>query len=319
MIGESTVSIPIWLVVGFLGAGKTTLLRRIARSAAGRRLAFVVNEFSAIDVDAAVIERDGGTVLGVAGGSLFCRCCVSQFADVMRRFTEGIPRPSGDLIFKPDGVVVEASGIADPRSLSRLLSECGLSSDFHVAGVTAVVDPFSLMKLLMVLPNIRGQIESADLILLNKCDVHSQETVEKVEKTISALNPSAKRVRCTRCEVPLPIVLSDSPCERGALLWEAFAACRDSKYVCECFTLRRVLDRERLTQLFSLGTEGLYRIKGVVQTPEGQILVDWSGERLLSLEEIPRSDTRSLLVCIWNPDVSCAAVSELRRLANSEI
>ena len=190
------VTCPIWLVVGFLGAGKTTLLRRLVRSPEGSGLAYVINEFSAVDVDAALVEREGGLALAVAGGSIFCRCLVSAFVDVLRRVSEGVPARDGTLV-RPEGVVVEASGMADPRSMRRLLAESGLDARFHVAGVTAVVDPGTLMKLLLVLPNIRGQIESADLILLNKTDLHAPETVAAVRTKLASINPHAAVIRCT--------------------------------------------------------------------------------------------------------------------------
>jgi len=180
---------PIWLVVGFLGAGKTTLLRRLVHATLGRRLVYVVNEFSAVDVDAGLIEREGGVAIGVPGGSIFCHCLITEFVDVLRRIIDGVPGRDG-VVFQPEGVVIEASGMADPRSMRRLLVESGLDHLFHVAGVTAVVDPGTLMKLLLVLPNIRGQVESADLVLLNKSDLHLPEAIEKVQNKIRSLRHS---------------------------------------------------------------------------------------------------------------------------------
>ena len=116
---------PIWLVVGFLGAGKTTLLRRLVHHANGRGLLFIVNEFSAVDVDAGLVEREGGTALAVAGGSIFCRCLVTEFISTLSRVSEGIPMRTGEIL-QPQGVVIEASGMADPRSMKRLLQESGL-------------------------------------------------------------------------------------------------------------------------------------------------------------------------------------------------
>ena len=186
-------TIPIWLVVGFLGAGKTTVLRRLVHHANGRGLLFIVNEFSAVDVDAGLVEREGGTAIAVAGGSIFCRCLITEFISTLTRVSEGIPMRTGEIL-RPQGVVIEASGMADPRSMRRLLQESGLDKQYHVAGVTTVVDPGILMKLLLVLPNIRGQIESADLILLNKTDLHAPETIAKVREKIVLLNPSARIV-----------------------------------------------------------------------------------------------------------------------------
>lgn len=306
-----TGSIPIWLVAGFLGAGKTTLLRRLVHAEGGRRLAYVINEFSAVDVDAALIEREGGTAIAVAGGSIFCRCLISEFVSVLRRVSEGVPGRDGTVV-QPEGVVVEASGMADPRSLRRLLAESGLDARFHVAGVTAVVDPGTLMKLLLVLPNIRGQIESADLVLLNKTDLHAPEAVEKVRKRLAVINPRATVIRCVRCVVDPAIVLADGVSARAAQVDAAFGLCRDPRFEREVLAFPQPLDAGRLRDAFAADDEGFYRAKGVVLTNEGWTHLEWSASRL-ELEPSPPGRASSL-VMIWNPGQPCPVADRLRRL-----
>ena len=178
---------PIWLVVGFLGAGKTTLLRRLADASHGRNLIFVVNEFSAVDVDARVLEREGAKTIAVSGGSIFCRCRVTEFVDVLRRVAEGRVG-TAEPGFCPGGIVIEASGMADPRSMRRLLAESGLDARFHVAGVTAVVDPGTVLKLLSVLPNIRGQIESALSSVESKLKESDRTAIESSLKELERVS-----------------------------------------------------------------------------------------------------------------------------------
>jgi G3E family GTPase len=294
---------PIWLVVGFLGAGKTTLLRRLADASRGRNLIFVVNEFSAVDVDARVIEREGAKTIAVSGGSIFCRCRVTEFVDVLRRVAEekvGNEEPG----FCPGGVVIEASGMADPRSMRRLLAESGLDSRFHVAGVTAVVDPGTVLKLLSVLPNIRGQIESADLVLLNKTDLHSAAVIEKVRDAIRAINPHATVIRCERCAVDLEILLADGVPSRAEQVDAAFGLCRDARYEREAVVFRNPVRLQALCEAIVSAGEGLYRVKGFVETTEGWKYLDWSAGALSSEDAEPQPD--SMLAMIWNPQAVCA-------------
>lgn len=306
-----TGTCPIWLVVGFLGAGKTTLLRRLVHAEAGRRLAYVVNEFSAVDVDAALIEREGGMAIAVAGGSIFCRCLITEFVGVLGRVADGVPGRDGVVVL-PEGVVVEASGMADPRSMRRLLAESGLDARFHVAGVTAVVDPGTLMKLLLVLPNIRGQIESADLVLLNKTDLHSPEAVESVRKKLAAINPQAAVIRCVRGAVDPAIILADGASARAAQVDAAFGLCKDPRFEREVLAYARPLDAVRLREAFAAADEGFYRAKGFVLTDEGWLHVEWSAG-LLELEPAAAAPA-SALVIIWNPNQPCPAADHLRRL-----
>ena len=306
-----SATIPVWLVVGFLGAGKTTLLRRLVKATRQKRLVYVVNEFSAVDVDASLIERDGGAALAVAGGSIFCRCLISEFVSVLRRVSDGIPGRDGAL-YQPEGVIIEASGMADPRSMRRLLSECGLDALFYVAGVTAVVDPGTLMKLLLVLPNIRGQIESADLILLNKIDLHSSETIAKVREKIRAINPYATVIRCVRGSVDPAVILADGVSARAAAVDAAFGLCKDPHYEREAFVFSAPLDLRELRRAFETSAEGLYRAKGNVLTTEGWMHLDWSAGMLDVGEGDP--SRASALVAIWNPSRRVGAVEALRNL-----
>lgn len=308
---------PIWLVVGFLGAGKTTVLRRLVHATRGRRIAYVVNEFSAVDVDASVIEKEGGAALAVAGGSIFCRCLITEFTQVLHRVSEGIFGPGGT-VFVPEGVVIEASGIADPRSFQRLLSESGLERLFHVAGVTAVVDPGTLIKLLLVLPNIRGQIETADLILINKCDLHSVQTVEAVRKRLRSINPHATLIQCTRAAIDPEIILADGVSKRSKEVDAAFGLCRDTHFEREVISFAVPLNRQALLNAFAcVDDEGdcLYRVKGYVLTAEGWLYLDWSSG-VLSVESgfVASSDQVSALVLIWDPQAICKIALRLRAL-----
>ena len=305
-------SIPIYLVVGFLGSGKTTLLKRLVNSSHGRDFVYVINEFSAVDVDAGQIEREGGAAIAVAGGSIFCRCLISEFVSVMRRLSEGIP-VNGNLV-KPAGVVVEASGMADPRSIKKLLAESHLNDLFHVAGVTAIVDPGVLMKLLLVLPNIKGQIQTADLILFNKIDLHNPETVDKVTRKVRAINPHAQVMHCTQCNVDTNLILKDGESESVKLEDADYSKCRDPHYANETIRFSSEVELKALLACLPDNAEGLYRAKGYVKTTDGWLYVDWSEGGLTYKPSQPQSD--SALTVIWSPETDSPLIGNLRYLAH---
>lgn len=216
-------TIPVWLVVGFLGAGKTTLLRRLVNTTHGREYVYIINEFSAVDVDAGQIEREGGVAIAVAGGTIFCRCQMPEFVAAMQRIEEGF-RVEGQIV-RAQGVVIEASGLADPRSMRKLLTENRLDDYFHVAGVTAVVDPGLLMKLLLVLPNIKGQIQAADLIIFNKIDLRSPARIDKIREKVRAINPHAEIIECVGCDIDPALVLRGGNSETMGIV-DAGCNCR---------------------------------------------------------------------------------------------
>jgi ABC-type multidrug transport system ATPase subunit len=87
------VAVPVILVTGFLGAGKTTLINHLLTANGGRRLAAVVNDFGAINIDADLIAENADGVVSLANG---CICCSLQ-GDLLRTLSTLLRRlgPSG--------------------------------------------------------------------------------------------------------------------------------------------------------------------------------------------------------------------------------
>jgi G3E family GTPase len=71
--------LPICLVTGFLGTGKTTFLKNIVAHNRGRKIVYLINEFSAHDVDGAIVSAENPNVVSIPGGSIFCKCLVTEF------------------------------------------------------------------------------------------------------------------------------------------------------------------------------------------------------------------------------------------------
>ena len=105
--------LPVTVVGGYLGAGKTTLLNRLLADTQGRRLAVLVNDFGAVNIDAGLIaNRDGETISLVNG----CVCC---------SIGDNLGMTLYDLAERPDGpehIVIEASGVADPARIAMVMN-----------------------------------------------------------------------------------------------------------------------------------------------------------------------------------------------------
>jgi len=257
--------IPLSLVTGFLGAGKTTLLQRIARARGGRRCLFLVNEFAPGDVDGrklAEVEAGGaGRVESIVGGSVFCVCKVSDFAEALGRAAETWADADPPL----DGVIVEASGIADPRVVGRMLAETELDERFELRRVITVVDPGTFGKLLRTLPNIRAQVEAADLVLLNKTDLYDEPTIESTIAAVREVRPEATIVPTSHCGAvvdpfePVEVARADGD----------YAYCADPNYYALDVPVEAAFDRDALSRCIDAHADSLYRLKGNVRLDEG--------------------------------------------------
>jgi G3E family GTPase len=155
-------AIPFTVIGGFLGAGKTTLLNRLLRAATGRRFAVLVNDFGALDIDSALVERHDGDTIALANG---CLCCTIGDSLLTTLFTL-LDRPQ-----RFDHIVVEASGVADPGKIADVgVLEPRLARD----GVVVVVDAATVQERAAdrrLTDTIERQLAAADLLVLNKLDL----------------------------------------------------------------------------------------------------------------------------------------------------
>src|SRR5689334_9991881 len=99
------MAIPLTVIGGFLGAGKTTLVNHLLRGGHGRRIAVMVNDFGAINIDAELVADRAADTISLANG---CICC-SIGDSLMLALIELLHRPD-----PPEHLVIEASGVADP-------------------------------------------------------------------------------------------------------------------------------------------------------------------------------------------------------------
>src|SRR5215469_15750315 len=100
--------VPVLLVAGFLGAGKTTVVNYLLSHAGGRRIAAVINDFGAINIDAELVAGASDGVVSLSNG---CICC-SLEGDLLRTLASLLRRDP-----QPHYIVIETSGVADPADI----------------------------------------------------------------------------------------------------------------------------------------------------------------------------------------------------------
>ncbi len=280
--------IPLALVTGFLGSGKTTLLKQLARRYRDRRIVYLVNEFSARDVDGALLGSETENVVSIAGGSIFCRCLVTDFIEHLRN----LPSRFG----APDAVVVEASGIADPSSAGTMLRETQLDGVYRLSHVVAVIDPGSFPKLLHTLPNIRAQVQAASRALVNKTDLHPPAVIEQTEAAIRTLNPNITITRTTHCAVDMDIfAVHCTVAPQGQP-----APCADPRFVSFNVPVPHEVDLARLREAVNAAGTGLYRIKGFVRSGGRCLHVDYSASGW-RVEEVATAESPALVFVVSGP------------------
>ena len=194
-----TEKIPVTVITGYLGAGKTTLLNRILTENHGRRYAVIVNEFGEIGIDNDLVVGADEEVFEMNNG---CICCTVR-GDLIRIF-EGLMRRRG----KFDAIVVETTGLANPAPVAQtFFMDADVKEAARLDAVVTVADAKWLGQRLKDAPEAKSQIAFADVIVLNKTDLVSNDELAEVEGRIRAINPYAALHRAVRSDVPLQAVL----------------------------------------------------------------------------------------------------------------
>ena len=215
--------VPVTVLSGALGAGKTTTLNHLLTNAGGRKLAVLVNDMGAVNVDAELVEARGDGITELSNG---CICC--DLRDDLEVEVSRLARRGGF-----DHLVVESSGISEPAPVARLFTTGPASAPYRLDTLATVVDAANFRSTLaddevVTTEDLRrtrpgqaeregevrplsdllvAQVECADVLLVNKCDVADETTIEETERLLEALNPDARRYRTTRGQVDLDAVL----------------------------------------------------------------------------------------------------------------
>ena len=257
--------IPLALVAGFLGSGKTTFLRRMSERNDGRRLAFLVNDFAAVDVDAQLLSQLDGEIVSIPGGSIFCRCLATTFTNALKKIARLEPAV--------DGVIIEASGMADPRSLADVLRETRLDELYELSTVVSLVDPGTFRKLLKTLPAMRAQVECADVVLLNKTDLFDEATVQATEEAIRSVRGEIQIARCVRGDAPVQFFQGIS---HALKIHGSLSPCRDDSFLSATFRFRAKCNIGDIAELLNRYSHILWRAKGFVPTDAGLMELHWT-------------------------------------------
>ncbi|SLM89451.1 CobW family GTP-binding protein [Brevibacterium yomogidense] len=289
-------AVPVILLTGYLGAGKTSILNHLLRHP-DSRVGVVVNDFGDLNVDAGLVAGQVDEPVSIAGG---CVCCLSD-TSALEEALASLADPRLEL----DAIIVEASGIAEPLTLARMVSQWGRHR-FHLAGVVDIVDALMHDETVDTgsLPPVR--YAATTLVVVNKLDLLPVEdrkpAVEAIRTRVHQRNP---RVLVTGTVFGRldPTLLVDTGARRGSA--DSPAAATDVQGELPVWDLLRQEYSEReaaaLAEIDQTGVPhrharsvtvrldgcadpagvldfvedlppGVYRVKGAIAVPDGEAI-----------------------------------------------
>ena len=250
--------VPILLVTGFLGAGKTTIVNHLLAHAEGRRIAAVVNDFGAINIDAELIAGASDGVVSLSNG---CICC-SLGGDLLRTLATLLRRDP-----RPEFIVIETSGIADPADIVRNLMDPVIWREAPLETVLCIVDATASAETLND-ALLRSQLRAADVVALSKVDLADAAACAQLRDIIRAQRPAAVLVDASHGEVPtallFPAEVESVPTPREVAPRRPVA----DRFETLSWTSERPVSLARLQQAIGRLAPKLARAKGLFETVE---------------------------------------------------
>jgi G3E family GTPase len=274
---------PITLITGPLGSGKTTLLSRILAEA-NLRLAVVMNEFGELSVDSRVIEGKNIQYVELAGG---CVCCshAGELDAAVRELVDTVA---------PEWILLEATGVAEADALVYAVEES--LTIVRLDCVICIVDAHAAVHYPSIGYAERSQLQSADLILINKTDLVSKAELDGVRDKISSAASGALEVETARCAINMSLLFGPDaarnpsrsvpdrhPGHHGGI--QAFTASMDAP-----------LDRAAFVEFLSGLPPEVFRSKGFVRfVGEGEWVYNYVAGRI-DFEEYPAPRTEMVFI-----------------------
>jgi len=221
--------LPTTVLSGFLGAGKTTLLNHVLNNRSGMRVAVIVNDMSEINIDSQLIAQSGAQLsrteeklIEMTNGCICCTLRDDLLQEVSRLAREG----------RFDYLLIESTGISEPLPVAAtftFVDETGqsLSEVARLDTMVTLIDAAKLLEDLRSVDDLRDrqlalaeddertlsdllidQIEFANVLVINKTDLVTEKELESLDAILEHINPTARRIRAMRGQVPLEVILN---------------------------------------------------------------------------------------------------------------
>lgn len=214
---QNAGQISVYILSGFLGTGKTTILERLLRAPEFLKTAAIINEFGEVGLDHSLVSHTGAATSVIEAG---CACCQALPA-LEKRLLDTLTEVSAGRA-EIETIIIETSGVSDPLPiLNTIRSNFILNRFLSVKSVMTVVDCTRGRALGENYSEAARQIAVADLAILSKLDISSEDQANDARAYIKQVNPDARVIRNDAPDLSSQILhhVELMPRERDTIAW----------------------------------------------------------------------------------------------------
>lgn len=288
--------IDVTILTGFVGAGKTTAMNHLLRTEplASVNPALIINEFGKIGIDGALVEKRDLMRYEINKGSIFCICTKTDFLKALTEIAD-----SGEHV----ALLIEATGIAETVDIESFLDAPDLKERFRVKANLCLVDAANFTRVAAFLKPAKTQVQYADALIINKCDLISKEEGHTLKQILKSLNPDAGTVETTYGNINGDFLNSI----RHRTHENKTIAQPPAEIIAVSISSDKVFDRQRFWDTLKDLKGTLLRLKGNIHFGDGSRFVELAGTKITETDPSEQLATQNaaataFTAIAWNID-----------------
>ena len=266
-------TIDVYILTGFVGAGKTTALNHLLRNEplAAANPALIINEFGKIGVDGSLVARQDLKRYDINKGSIFCICTKTDFLKALTEIAESGCHQS---------LLIEATGIAETVDIESFLDAPKLKEIYQIKANLCLVDAANFTRVAAYLKPAKTQVQYADALIVNKCDLVSDAERDTLGQILESLNPTAPRVQTTYGKINTDFLAGI----RHNIHDEKTLEQPPDNIIAVSISTEKPFDRDVFYQTLDDLKDNLLRLKGNINFGDGVRFVELAGTTISETE-----------------------------------